>query len=96
MDITCWNCKTVTKLDQAAVEAAIGAMDSANLGLHDISCSSCGKANRTTRDTFVAGLQTLQATASSGKAEKKVSEEKVKHEEKKAAKEFVKKSKKGK
>lgn len=57
MDITCWNCKTVTKLDKAAVEAAIAAMDASKLGFHDVACAGCGKSNRTARDLFVAGLE---------------------------------------
>jgi hypothetical protein len=57
MDIACWNCKTVTKLDKAAVETAIAAMDASKLGFHDLVCSSCGKSNRTARDSFMAGLE---------------------------------------
>jgi hypothetical protein len=57
MDIACWNCKTVTKLDKVAVEAAIAQMDTAKLGFHDVVCSSCGKANRTARDLFDAALK---------------------------------------
>lgn len=61
MDITCWNCKKVTTLDKAAVEAAIAQMDASKLGFHDVACASCGKSNRTTRDLFVTGLAAFAA-----------------------------------
>lgn len=61
MDITCWNCKKVTTLDKAAVEAAIAQMDASKLGFHDVTCASCGKSNRTTRDMFTAGLEAFAA-----------------------------------
>ena len=57
MDITCWNCKTITKLDKVAVEAAITQMDASKMGFHDITCPSCGKSNRTARDLFDAALK---------------------------------------
>ena len=57
MDITCWNCKTITKLDKVAVEAAIAQMDAAIMGFHDVICPSCGKTNRTARDLFDAALK---------------------------------------
>lgn len=60
MDIACWNCKTVTKLDKAAIEAAIAQMDSTKVGFYDVACASCGKSNRTTRDVFTAALTALQ------------------------------------
>lgn len=63
MDITCWNCKTVTKLDKAAVEAALTQMTTSKMGFFDIACSSCGKSNRTTRDVFEAGLKAFAVTA---------------------------------
>ena len=63
MDIACWNCKTVTKLDKAAVEAAIAKMTATKLGFHDIVCASCGKSNRTARDLFDAALLTYAAPA---------------------------------
>lgn len=63
MDITCWNCKTVTTLDKTAVEAAIAAMDASKLGFHDIACASCGKSNRTARDAFEAGLKAFAVAA---------------------------------
>lgn len=51
MDITCWNCKTVTTLNQAAIEAAIAAMDASKLGFYDVHCT-CSKVNRTPRSVF--------------------------------------------
>jgi predicted transcriptional regulator len=57
MDITCWNCKTITKLDKVAVEAAIAQMAAAKMGFHDEICPSCGKTNRTARDLFDAALK---------------------------------------
>ena len=63
MDITCWNCKKVTPLDKAAVQAALAAMDTSKLGFYDVACSGCGKANRTTRDTFEAGLKAFSVAA---------------------------------
>jgi hypothetical protein len=57
MDITCWNCKTITKLDKVAVEAAIAQMDASKLGFHDVTCPSCGKSNRTARNLFDAALK---------------------------------------
>ncbi len=79
MDITCWNCKAVTKLERAAVEAAIAQMDANKVGFHDVACSSCGKVNRTPRETFEAGLRAFsaptvpqkQGVARLGKEEKK-------------------------
>lgn len=56
MDIVCWSCKTVTKLDDAAVGAAIKQMDAAKLGFFDVPCSSCKKVNRTQRTLFVSAL----------------------------------------
>jgi len=100
MDITCWNCKKVTTLDKAAIEAAIAAMDAAKLGFHDVSCSSCGKSNRTTRDAFEAGLAAANAAPEMTKREinqahkeEKAAKDKAK-EEKAAIKEVVKKAKK--
>ena len=52
MEITCWNCKTVTTLDQAAIESAIAKMDETKLGFHDVPCASCKKINRTSRSVF--------------------------------------------
>ncbi len=69
MDITCWNCKTVTKLDKAAVEAALAAMDASKLGFHDVACASCGKSNRTARDVFEAGLAAFNAAPEMTKRE---------------------------
>lgn len=63
MDSTCWNCKTVTKLDKAAVEAILASMDASKLSFHDIACSSCGKSNRTSRDLFEAGLKAFAVAA---------------------------------
>lgn len=91
MDITCWNCKTVTKLDKAAIEAAIAAMDATKLGFHDVACPSCGKANRTPRDAFAAGLQALSAAS----APAKQAGSRLSKEEKKEIKAEVKKMKKG-
>ncbi|MFZ5858461.1 MAG: hypothetical protein ACOYZ6_16670 [Chloroflexota bacterium] len=100
MDITCWNCKTVTKLDKAAVEAAIAAMDASKLGFHDIACASCGKANRTARDLFVAGLADFNAAPEMTKREinqahkaEKAAKDKAK-DERAAVKAAVKKAKK--
>jgi hypothetical protein len=61
MDITCWNCKTVTKLDKVAVESAVAKMNETKLGFYDIVCPSCGKANRTARDQFDAALMAFAA-----------------------------------
>jgi len=57
MDITCWNCKTITKLDKVAVEAAIAQMDAVKMGFHDVICPSCGKTNRTAHNLFDAALK---------------------------------------
>jgi bacterioferritin-associated ferredoxin len=58
MDITCWNCKTITnKLDKVAVEAAITQMDAARMGFHDVICPNCGKTNCTARNLFDAALK---------------------------------------
>lgn len=85
MDITCWNCKKVTKLDKVAVEAAIAKMTTTKLGFHDIVCASCGKANRSTRDLFDAALLTYAAspTAPTTKREatKKTKEENARRRE---------------
>lgn len=69
MEITCWNCKTVVKLDKAAVEAAIAAMDASKLGFHDVPCASCGKSNRTARDLFVSALEAFNAAPAMTKRE---------------------------
>jgi hypothetical protein len=61
MDITCWNCKTITKLDKIAVKAAIVQMDAAKMGFHDVICPSCGKTNRTARNLFDAALLAFDA-----------------------------------
>ena len=63
MDIACWNCKTGIKLDKAAVEAALAQMDASKVGFHDVSCASCGKSNRATRDVFTAGLEAFAKAA---------------------------------
>lgn len=97
MEITCWNCKTVTKLDKAGVEAALAAMDTAKLGFHDVSCASCSKSNRTTRDVFEADLQALlaaeAAAAAPVKKEKKDKDEEVNVREMVKAREELKKKK---
>ncbi len=51
MEITCWNCKTVIKLDDAAVAAAVAKMDETKLNFYDVPCT-CGKVNRTQRSLF--------------------------------------------
>lgn len=61
MDITCWNCKSVLTLDKATVETALAKMDETKLGFHDVACTGCGKANRTPRDVFEAGLLAFSA-----------------------------------
>lgn len=103
MDITCWNCKTVTKLDKTAVEAAIASMDTSKLGFHDIVCSSCGKSNRTARDLFIAGLQAfavVEPQLNKREATQKTKEENAKRrgdadkKERAKVKEAVKKAKK--
>ena len=48
MEVTCWSCKTVNKLDEAAVAAAVAKMDATNLNFYDVACQ-CGKVNRTSR-----------------------------------------------
>jgi hypothetical protein len=63
MDITCWNCKTVSKLDKVAIEAAITKMVATKLGFYDFVCPSCGKTNRTTRALFDAALLAVAAPA---------------------------------
>jgi hypothetical protein len=60
MDITCWNCKTVTKLENADIVAAIQKMDATKLGFYDVPCT-CGKKNRTQRAAFMAGLAAAKA-----------------------------------
>jgi hypothetical protein len=60
MNITCWNCKTVTTLDNAAIVAAIQKMDAAKIGFYDVPCK-CGKKNRTQRAAFMAGLAAAKA-----------------------------------
>jgi hypothetical protein len=64
MEITCWNCKTVNTLDEAAVAAAIAKMDAANLNFYDVACQ-CGKVNRTSR-AVLTGL-TPAATGTKAK-----------------------------
>jgi len=85
MDIACWNCKAVTKLDKTAVEAAVAKMTATKLGFHDIVCASCGKSNRTARDLFDAALLTYAAspTAPTTKREatKKTKEENARRRE---------------
>jgi len=54
MDVTCWNCKTVTSLDAAGITAAINKMNATKLSFFDVPCSKCGKANRTQRAVFAA------------------------------------------
>lgn len=85
MDITCWNCKTVTKLDKVAVEAAIAKMVETKLGFYDVVCPSCGKTNRTTRDLFDAALLTFAAPVepvlNKREATKKVKEENARRRE---------------
>ena len=61
MDITCWNCKTVTTLDNAGIVAAIQAMDATKLGFYDVPCAKCGKKNRTQRTALMAGLAGAKA-----------------------------------
>ena len=61
MEVTCWNCKTKTTLDKAAVEAAIKQMDDTKLDIFDVACANCGKANRTKREEFTKALVTLSA-----------------------------------
>lgn len=100
MDITCWNCKTITKLDKAAVEAILTSMDASKLSFHDIACSSCGKSNRTARDLFVAGLaafvvepQLTKREVTQKAKEENATKEKAKKEKAKI-KEVIKKAKK--
>jgi hypothetical protein len=85
MDITCWNCKTVTKLDKVAVEAAIAKMTTTKLGFHDIVCAGCGKANRTTREAFDTALLAYAAPATvpttKREATKKTKEENARRRE---------------
>ena len=83
MNITCWNCKSVTTLDQAAVEAALAAMDASKLGFHDIPCASCGKSNRATRDAFESGLAAFNAAPSKREANLQAKEEKAKRDKEK-------------
>ena len=52
MEITCWNCKTVITLDQAAIDAALAKMDASKLNFHDVPCESCKKVNRTSRSAL--------------------------------------------
>ena len=52
MKITCWNCQTTYSLKNAAVDAALAAMDQAKIGFHDVHCPKCGKVNRTVRADF--------------------------------------------
>lgn len=61
MDITCWNCKTVTTLDNAGIVAAIQKMDATKLGFYDVPCAKCGKKNRTQRTALMAGLASAKA-----------------------------------
>lgn len=60
MNVTCWNCKTVITLDNAAIVAAIQKMDAAKLGFFDVPCK-CGKKNRTQRAAFMDGLAAAKA-----------------------------------
>jgi hypothetical protein len=64
MDIVCWSCKTVTKLDNDAIGAAIKQMDASKLGFFDVPCSSCKKVNRTQRTLFVSALGSASTFAS--------------------------------
>jgi hypothetical protein len=52
MKITCWNCHSTYSLNNAAVQAALAAMDQAKIGFHDVHCPKCGKVNRTVRADF--------------------------------------------
>ena len=61
MDVTCWNCKTVTKLDAAGITAAVKKMNDTKLGFFDVPCSKCKKSNRTQRAAFVAALASMGA-----------------------------------
>ena len=61
MDIICWNCKTVTKLDAAGINAAVKKMNDTKLGFFDVPCSQCKKTNRTQRAAFVAALASIGA-----------------------------------
>ncbi len=60
MEITCWNCKSVTKLENADIVAAIQKMDATKLGFYDVACK-CGKKNRTQRAAFMEGLASAKA-----------------------------------
>jgi hypothetical protein len=79
MDIACWNCKTVTKLDKVAVEAAVAKMNATKLGFHDIVCASCGKSNRAARDLFDAALLTY-ATSPTAPTTKREATKKTKED----------------
>ena len=70
MDIVCWSCKTVTKLDDAAIGAAIKQMDASKLGFFDVPCSSCKKVNRTQRTLFISALPAAAAATTTPTAVK--------------------------
>lgn len=80
MDITCWNCKTVIKLDKAAVETALAQMDASKVGFYDVHCASCGKSNRATRDVFTAGLAAFAKAAAEPTLTKREATKKTKEE----------------
>ncbi|MBV6395257.1 MAG: hypothetical protein HFACDABA_00832 [Anaerolineales bacterium] len=61
MDITCWSCKTVTKLENTGIVDAIQKMDAVKLGFYDVPCTKCGKKNRTQRSAFMDGLASAKA-----------------------------------
>jgi hypothetical protein len=97
MEITCWNCKTKTTIDRAAVEEAVKKMDETKLGFFDVPCPSCSKANRTKREEFEKALAEPVLTAR--EATQQTKEENAKRrgddKEKGAGKKALEKIKKG-
>jgi hypothetical protein len=68
MDITCWSCNTVTKLNNDGIVAAVKEMETSKLGFYDVPCSNCKKVNRIQRTVFIEALG--NATAAGAAAPK--------------------------
>ncbi len=77
MDVTCWNCKNVTTLDQAAVEKALAAIDASQAPFYDVPCAKCGKVNRTQRGDFEKGLKAFGPKLTQREETKKNKEERA-------------------
>jgi hypothetical protein len=61
MEITCWSCNTVTKLDNDGIVAAVKSMEDSKLGFYDVPCPKCKKVNRTQRAVFLEAVGNASA-----------------------------------